>query len=169
MAAPQLVKKTVTLTVESVTPNASGKVFTIATKVDDKPFALKMFASSYDKHKAVIVPGATVEVDIENKGDESKADWFILWPKSPGGGGGGYKGGGVTAKSDPAKNAVIEKANTRNNDTINECNIRNSITALAVAGVTAIGEEAKDANALRAWVEDVHKTVEDLVREANGG
>ncbi len=40
MAAPQLVKKTVTLTVESVTPNASGKVFTIATKVDDKPFAL---------------------------------------------------------------------------------------------------------------------------------
>ncbi len=164
MVAPQLVKKTVTVAVEAV--DSRGKIWVVSGKVGDKPCTLKMFDRTYDKHKAVIVPGATVEVDIENKGDESKADWFILWPKSPGGGG-GYKGGGGVAKSDPAKNEVIKQANTRNNDTIREANIRNSMTSLLVAGVTALGDEAKDMNALRAWVDDAHRLVEAAVAESN--
>jgi len=156
-----------TLTIQDV--KQVGKIWYVkAADSEGTVTNYKMFDGSYQKNQADVAPGKSGEFDIENKGDESKADWFILWPKSPGGGGGGgYKGGGGVAKSDPAKNEVIKQANTRNNDTIREANIRNSITAIAVAGVTAIGEEAKDANALRAWVEDVHKTVEDLVREAN--
>ncbi len=125
----------------------------------------KMFDGSYQKNQADVAPGKSGEFEIEDKGDNGKPDLFILWPVRSGGG--GYKGGGGVAKSDPAKNAVIEKANTRNNDTIREANIRNSMTSLLVAGVTALGDEAKDMNALRAWVDDAHRLVEAAVAESN--
>lgn len=155
---PASEKRTVTLTVESAQPNASGKVYLIACRVGEKPATFKMFAASFEKHSAAISPGQTVEVEIENKGDGGKADWFILWPKNQLNQRGASRGG--VAKSDPEKNRVIENANKRNNDTVTEANIRNSRTALMVAILPALGEDAKDLNKVRGYFEDIVAIVE---------
>lgn len=158
---PASEKRTVTVTVESAQPNASGKVYLIACKVGEKQATFKMFAASFEKHSAALSPGQTVEVEIENKGDGGKADWFILWPKNQLNQRGASRGG--VAKSDPEKNRVIENANKRNNDTVAEANRRNSATSLVVAALSALGDEAKDMNKVRAYVDDLVDIVESHV------
>lgn len=178
MAAPQLVKKTVTLTVEAV--NARGKIWVVNTKVDDKPFVLKMFDGNYQKHLSAVKAGATLEAEIEQREDrDGKPEWFLC---GPAGATGGFKGGGnrggAPAKADPAKLKAmeeaslrkeegIERASKRKDEGMRESNLRKCLTEITVASMGVLGDKAKDVNVLDGYVEDIWtKVIERRVDEA---
>lgn len=77
--------------------------------------------------EGVILP----DFSVEPKEKDGKRE---IWAVPPPRGGGGRGGGGV-ARSDPAKNATIAAANTRNNDTMHEASVRKAASELTVVMV----------------------------------
>jgi hypothetical protein len=103
----------------------------------------------------------TEKKDGYNGGPEET--WLKEPPKPAGGG----RGGGV-AKSDPAKNAVIEKANQNNNRTMSLGNARNNAVVLVGWAREDLGPDAGDANKLMARAKDYADVVTDIAMELLG-
>lgn len=144
--------------------NKDAKKTEIVCETDGKQWTGYAWNNSIEKKPGDFAVGVEATFVIENKPYQDKPQYMLLWQKNSGG-----RGGGV-AKSDPAKNAIIQQANANNNATMAKASaLKNSVACFQMA-VALLGEGA-DVNAVRATASDISQGVMELaaIFGAKGG
>jgi hypothetical protein len=116
-----------------------GKVTNVKLSKGDTEKWLKSWSNNPTLSK--LEPGVVLDkhLDVYEKPNEYNGNVTIeLWLDEPPRTG-GNKGGGGVAKSDPAKNAIIEKANERNNSTIEAASRMKNATTCVELAVSTLG------------------------------